>query len=191
MKTKLKLDVCETQIPPSPTYEKIGLTFDLDLSPTDLKLLWQTILDLPVTQGVGDQHDLWPWPTDLNINRDHLLLIDYLPSKFEVYGTKRSWVINCTRCGLTTWPLTLTFDPLTWLSIQIIYLSRTIYLPSVLSFWGKALLSYQLHKVWRPTWPLYLLPVEFCHIWAVAWENLRLGQNFSFVIFCSKIIVML
>ena len=23
------------------------------------------------------------WPTDLNINRDHLLINDYLPTKFE------------------------------------------------------------------------------------------------------------
>ena len=96
---------------------RIGLTFDLDL-----------------------------WPTGLNINRDHLLIKDYLPTKFEASGAKRSWVISCTRWSRLAWPLTLTFDLLTWISIGVIYSSRTIYLPS-LKFLGKAFLSYQLHKV--------------------------------------------
>ena len=165
--------------------------------------------------------DLDLWPTDLKINRDHLLTKDYLPTKFEASGAKRSWVISCTRWSKLAWPLTLTFDlkinrdhlltkdylptkfeawitysprtmylprlkllgqsvielsvaqgevnwhdlwpwPLTWKSIGIIYSPRTIYLPSLKlglsthqglctyqdwSFWGKVLLSYQLHKV--------------------------------------------
>ena len=137
------------------------------------------------------------WPTDLNINWDHLLIKNYVPTKFEASGTKHSWVINCTRLCRLAWPLTLTFDLLTWISIGIIYSSRTIYLPSlkplgqsvlelsiaqdeadwhdlwpwpltywpeyqegssthqglstyqVWSFWGKAFLSYQLHKMKR------------------------------------------
>ena len=32
-------------------------------------------------------------PTDLNINGDHVFIKDYLPTKFEVLGTKRSGVI--------------------------------------------------------------------------------------------------
>ena len=68
---------------------------------------------------------------DLNINRDHLLIKYYLPTKFEASGAKRSWDIRCTRFVRLTWPLTLTFDPLTWIWIGIIYLSRTIYLPSL------------------------------------------------------------
>ena len=142
---------------------------------------------------VGLTFDLALWPTDLNINRDHLLIKDYLPTMYEASGAKRSWVISCIRYGRSTWPLTLTFDLLTWKSIGIIYLSRNIYLPSlklvgqcivelpvaqgmgdehdlwsltywpeyqlgssthqglstyqVWSFWGKAFLSYQLHKV--------------------------------------------
>ena len=32
--------------------------------------------------------DLDLWPTDLKINRDHLLINDYLPTKFEVSGGK-------------------------------------------------------------------------------------------------------
>ena len=30
------------------------------------------------------------WPTDLNINRDHLLDNDYLPTKFQACGTKHT-----------------------------------------------------------------------------------------------------
>ena len=71
------------------------------------------------------------WSTDLNVNRDHLhvLIMDYLPTKFEAYGAKRSWVIRCTRFGRLTRPLTLNL--LTWISIGIIYSTRTIYLPSL------------------------------------------------------------
>ena len=50
--------------------------------------------------------DLDLWPTDLNINRGHLLIKDYLPTKFEGYGAKRSWVISCTRWNKLAWPLT-------------------------------------------------------------------------------------
>ena len=75
--------------------------------------------------------DLDLWPTDLNMNRDHLLIKDYLPTKFGASGAKRSWVIRCTRFGRLTWPLTLTFDLLTWIWIGIIYSSRTIYLLSL------------------------------------------------------------
>ena len=37
------------------------------------------------------------WPTDLNMNRDHLLIKDYPLTKFGASGAKRSWVISCTR----------------------------------------------------------------------------------------------
>ena len=36
-------------------------------------------------QDVEDQ--LYLWPTDLNINRDHLIK-DYIPTKFEVFLDK-------------------------------------------------------------------------------------------------------
>ena len=62
-----------------------------------LKLLGQSVLELSVAQGEVDWHDLWPWPTDLNINKGHLLIKDYLPTKFEASGAKRSWVISCTK----------------------------------------------------------------------------------------------
>ena len=90
-----------------------------------LKLVGQSVLELSVAQGEVDYHDLWPWPTVLN--RGHLLTKDYLPTKFEACGAKRSWVISCTRWSRLAWPLT--FDLLTWISIGIIYSSRTIYVP--------------------------------------------------------------
>ena len=166
-------------MPPISNIRKVGLAFDLDL-----------------------------WPTDLNVNRDHLLIKDYLPTKYEASGAKFSRVIRCTRFERLTWPLTL--DLLTWLSIGSMYLSMTIYLPSLKllgqsvvelsvaqcledwhdlwpwpstyrpdyqkgssthqglstcqgwSFWGKALLSYQLHNIWETdmTFDLGLWPID-------------------------------
>ena len=104
--------------------------------------------------------DLDLWPTDLTIKKDHLLTKDYLPSKFEASGAKRSWVISCTRWSKLVWPLTLTFDLLTWKSIGIIYLPRTIYLPS-LKLLGQSVLELSVaqgevnwHDLWP--WPLTL-----------------------------------
>ena len=70
--------------------------------------------------------DLDLWPTDLKINRDHLLTKDYLPTKFEASGAKRSWVISCTRWSKLAWPLTLTFD----LNINRDHLLTKDYLPT-------------------------------------------------------------
>ena len=75
--------------------------------------------------------DLALWPTDLDINKDHPLIKDYLPTKFEATRAKCSWVISCTRYSWLTLPFTLTFDLLTWKLIGIIYLSWTIYLLSL------------------------------------------------------------
>ena len=131
------------------------MTFDLDLWPTDLNinrghLLIQDYLHTKFEASGAKRSWVisctrwsrlaWPltltfdldlWPTDLNINRGHLLIKDYLPTKFEASGAKRSWVISCTRWSRLTWPLTLTFDLLTWISIGVIYSSRTIYLPGL------------------------------------------------------------
>ena len=52
--------------------------------------------------------DLDLWPTDLNINRDHLLIKDCIPIKFELVGHR---VIICTR-----------WRRLTWISIGIMWL---------------------------------------------------------------------
>ena len=93
----------------------------LDLWPTDLnligviyslriiyvpslKLLGQSVSELSVAQGVGEGHDLWPWTTDHNINRNHLLIKDYPPTKFECSRAKPSWVISCTRLRETDIP---------------------------------------------------------------------------------------
>ena len=66
------IDVCETRMPPFPNISRTGLTFH---PPTwisiriiysswtiyllGLKVLGQSIFELSVAQGVGDQHDLW------------------------------------------------------------------------------------------------------------------------------------
>ena len=113
-------------MPPFPNISRIGLTFDLDLS-----------------------------PADLNIDRGHLLIKAFLPTKFEVSGAKRSWLISWTRCGIPTWPLTLTFNLLTWKSIGIIYSSRTIYLPS-LKHLGQSVLEISCTRCGILTWPMTL-----------------------------------
>ena len=116
-----------------------------------LKLMGQSVLELSVAQlwftNLTFDPDLWS--TDLVINRDHLLMKDYLPIKFEAFGAKPIWVISCTGCGRRTWSLTLTFDLLAWILIGIIYASRTIYIPSFKILRQLAFLSYQLHKVWE------------------------------------------
>ena len=99
--------------------------------------------------------DLDLWPSDLNINRGHLLIKDYLPTKFEASWAKRSWVNSCTRWSRLAWPLTLTFDLLTWISIGVIYSSRTIYLPSLKLLEQSVLeLSVAQGEVdWHDLWP--------------------------------------
>ena len=94
------------------TWKSIGIIYlSWIIYQPSLKLVGQSIVELSVAQGIGDQHDLWPWPTDLNINRDHLLVKDYLPTKFEAAEAKRSWVISSTRYGQSTWPWPLTYWP--------------------------------------------------------------------------------
>ena len=109
-------------------------------------MVWET--------GMTFDPDLWP--TDLNINRGHLLIKDYLPTTFEACGAKRSWVIRRTRCWRLAWPLTLTFDLLTWTSIGVIYSSRTIYLPR-LKLVGQSVLELSVCIRWSTlSWPLTL-----------------------------------
>ena len=78
------------------TYISIGIIYSWwTVYLPSLNRLGQRDFEISVAQGVGDQHDFWP--TDLNINRDHLLIKDDLPTKFEASGTKHSCVIRCTR----------------------------------------------------------------------------------------------
>ena len=60
---------------------------------------------IPKHPSIGFTFDLDLWPTDLNINRNHLLTNDYLPTKFEAHGAKHSWVIPCIRCWRLTYQL--------------------------------------------------------------------------------------
>ena len=90
------------------------------------RCLWNTNAPYP---NIENRLDLWL--TDLYIYRGHLFINDYLPTKFATSGAKCSWVNSWTRCGRLTWPLTLIFHQLTWISIRIIKSSWTIYLPSL------------------------------------------------------------
>ena len=60
-----------------------------------LKLRGQSVLELSVAQDLRDWHDLRP--SELNINRDCLLIKNYLPIKFEASEAKHSWVFSFTR----------------------------------------------------------------------------------------------
>ena len=104
----------------------VYLLLESECSFTKYRCLWNTNAPFPNLSRIGLTFDPDLWP-DLNINRGHLIIIDYLPTKFEACGAKRSWVIGCTRWSRLAWPLT--FDLLTWISIGIIYSSKTIYLP--------------------------------------------------------------
>ena len=213
----LNIAVCKTQMPPFPNIRRVGLTFDLDLWPTDLnvnrdhllikdylptkfeasgakcsrvirctrferltwpwtldlvtwlsigiiyssrtiylpslKLMGQSVVELSVAQGLEDWHDLWLWPTDLTINRDHLLIKDYLHTEFEAIGTKRCWVIRCTRFERLTWPLTLTFD----LTINRDHLLIKDYLPTKFEACGaKRCWVIRCTRFGRLAWPLTL-----------------------------------
>ena len=151
------------------------MTFHLDLWPTDLKIDRGHLLIkdyLPTKFEASEEKHSWViscmtfdldlWHTDLNINRDHLLIKDYLPTKFEASEAKHSWVISCTRWSKLAWPLTLTFDILTWISIGVISASRTIYLPS-LKLLRQSILELSVaqgevnwHDLWP--WPLTYWP---------------------------------
>ena len=217
----MHIAVCKTQMPPFPNIRREGLTFDLDLWPTDqnvnrdhllikdylptkfeasgakcsrvirctrferltwpltldlvtwlpigiiyssrtiylpsLKLLGQSVVELSVNKvwETDMTFDLDLWPTDLTINRDHLLIKDYLATEFEASWAKRCWVIGCTRFERLTWHMTLTFDLLTWLSIGIIYSSMTIYLPS-LKLLGQSVVELSVAQGledWHDLWP--------------------------------------
>ena len=55
--------------------------------------------------------DIDLWPIDLYINRGHMLIKNYLPSKFKDHGAKRCWVISSIRCRRLTWFWPLTYWP--------------------------------------------------------------------------------
>ena len=136
----INIAVCKTQMPPFLNIRKVGLTFDLDL-----------------------------WPTDLNVNRDHLLIKDYLHTKFEASWAKCSRVIRCTRFERLTWPLTL--DLVTWLSIGSMYSSRTIYLPS-LKLLGQSVVELSVAQSledWHDLWPW---PLTYWHDYQLTWMSI-------------------
>ena len=85
--------------------QKEGVSF-LKRETWHVWLLGQSILELSVAQGVEDGHDL-----DLNINRDHLLIKEYLRTKFWSFWGKvflsyqlhKVWEMDIT-IDLDPWP---------------------------------------------------------------------------------------
>ena len=129
------------------------------------KLLGQNILELSVAECEVDWHDLWPWPLTwiwIGVIYSSRTVYLVVPTKFEGYGAKRSWVISCTRWSKLAWPLTLTFDLLTWKSIGIIYSPRTIYLPS-LKLLGQSVIELSVAQGWGlPTYRPTDIPTNRC-----------------------------
>ena len=139
------------------------MTFDLDLdypigiiysSRTiylrSLKLLGQSVPELSVAQCLKDWHDLWLL-TWLSIGSSTHQ--DYLPTKFEVSGTKRSRVIRCTMFERLTWPLILT------LTINRDHLLIKDYLPTKFEASGtKRSRVIRCTMFERLTWPLTYWP---------------------------------
>ena len=113
-------------------WSRLGITFDLDL-----------------------------WSTDLKINRDHLhILIKYYQAtstKFEPSRTNRSSVTSCTRWSRLTLPLALNSGLLTWKSIGIILIKD--YLPTKFEACeAKHTLVISFKRWSRLTWPLTYWP---------------------------------
>ena len=85
------------------TWISLGFIYSLrTIYLPSLKFLGQSGLELWVSQGYGTRYrrsinyyDLWT--TNLNIDKDHILMKYYLPTTLEVSGAKCSWVIGCTR----------------------------------------------------------------------------------------------
>ena len=164
-------------MPPCPNISRIGLTFDLDLWPTDLNIDMGHLLIndyLPTKFEAPGAKGSWVisctckvsetkmtfdlLPSDLNINRDHLFITDYLPTKFEACGAKRSWVIRYKKWSRLAWPLT--FGLLTWISIGIIYSSRIITpLGNFFLYKVKTILWLSDPNVWRHN------QNDYCPVW--------------------------
>ena len=71
------------------TWKSIGIIYlSWAIYLPSLKLVGQSIVELSVAQGIEIDitFDIELWPTDLNSYRGHLLIKDYLPTKFEASG---------------------------------------------------------------------------------------------------------
>ena len=117
------------------------------------RCLWNTNAPFPNIPRIGLIFDLDLSPTNLNFDRGHLLVKDYLPTKFETSGAKHSWVTSYTRCRRTTWPLT------TDLNINRDHLLIMDYLPTKVEAYGaKRSWVTSCTRCGIPTWPLTYWP---------------------------------
>ena len=100
------------------------------------------------------------WPTDQNINRDHLFIKDYVPTKFEASWANRSGVSKDVGDWHDLWPWPLTYWPEYQLGSSTTHQELSTY--QVWRLYDKALLSYQLHKAGETdmTFDLDFWPIE-------------------------------
>ena len=80
-------------------------------------------------------------------------------STIKYFLDKPFWVIRCTRYWRPTWPLILNFGQLTWISIGITLLPRTIYVPGLKLPRQRILEIYPFRNVWdtNMTFDLYII----------------------------------
>ena len=112
-----KQEMFKTHMPSSSTYQNrldLDLNIDWDLRINvylpSLNLPRQRVFEFPLHNVLETNMNFDLRPTDLNINRDHLIKA-YLLTKFEASWAKGSWVIHCTRCRTLTCPLTYSYWP--------------------------------------------------------------------------------
>ena len=91
-----------------------------------LNLLRQSVLQLSVAQGEEDWHDYDLGPTDLTINRVHLLI----KATYQVWSLWGKAILSYQLHKAKHTGMTFDLDLLTKKWRGIIYSSRTIYLPS-------------------------------------------------------------
>ena len=118
------------------------------------------------------------WPTDLKINRDHLLIKDYLPTNFEASGAKPSWVISCTRLRETDIPTDGRMDRLTCATQYAPPFSKggIIKIPNMKYFVTFHTTDHAFH--------IFLFRTELCHLITLRrYENSRL--NIIITLFCQ------
>ena len=107
------------------------------------------------THWTQEWFDLDLWTCDLIINMDHLLTGRNPRTKFGIDQVKGSKDIKWTTDRAEKSGLTLTFEHVTWKSIEIIYSLRATPAPSlVLIKWrGQKILSGQHRRLRRVVWP--------------------------------------
>ena len=132
---------------------------------------WSRTIYLPSLKPLGQSFFDWL-----------IVVLRHIQRYFSYNGAKRFCIISCTSWRRLAWYLTLTFDLLTWISIGVIYSSRTIYLPSLMPL-GQSILELSVEQGevdWHDLWPLTWISIGIIH-WSrtIYLPSLKpLGQSF-------------